>query len=283
MGFHDVSSEDDLPDGDSDPMDELDGLLPSAQPCSNVGIAQEDDAFQSILDDLAGSFLSKEEKGDPLSDKLANILNQSLRRRPIDENVKATAAKVKFPNNVDNLIVPVTNDDIIKAMTTGGKLQDARLARTNGILSKAIVPLARLLSDIGEKKCLSMDHYMTGLNASLRLVTAAFNYLNHLRKEVARIHIQDSALAKLCSWECEVGTTELFPFDVAKKCEEIHNTRKLGKPFHRHKPYASAQKRFRPYFNKRQGSLPSRYPAQSKPFLGHRQPQGRGFPRKLPQ
>ena len=60
----------------------------------------------------------------------------------------------------------MTNGDITKAMTSVVKLLDARLARTNGILSKAIVPLARLMSDFGEKKSLSMEHYTPGLNSS---------------------------------------------------------------------------------------------------------------------
>ena len=32
----------------------------------------------------------------------------------------------------------------------------------------------------------------------------------------------DSALVDLCKWVCEVGQNELFPFDVATECEEIH-------------------------------------------------------------
>ena len=165
--------------------------------------------------------------------------------------------------------MPVTNGDITKAMTSGGKLLDARLARTNGILSKAIVPLARLMSDFGEKKSLSMEHYTPGLNSSLRLLTAAFNYVNHIHKEVARIHMHDSALAKLCSWECEVGTADLFPVDVAKKCEEMHKTRKLGRSFYKHKPAGSVQKRFKPYYKRqlsRQGAHSSGYPNHSKAF-----------------
>ena len=106
--------------------------------------------------------------------------------------MKATSAKVKLPNNVKNFKLPVTNNDITKAMTTGGKLLDARLARTNGILSKAIMPIARFLSDFGEKKSHPTEYYLTGLNSSLRLLTATFNYLNQIRKEVARIHVNDS-------------------------------------------------------------------------------------------
>ena len=173
----------------------------------------------------------------------------------------------------------MTNGDITKAMTSGGKLLDARLARTNGILSKAIVPLARLMSDFGEKNNLSMEHYTPGLNSSLRLLPAAFNYVNHIHKEVARIHMHDSALAKLCSWECEVGTADLFPVDVAKKCEEMHKTRKLGRSFYKHKPAGSVQKRFKTVIQA--GCSLLRVSKSLQGFLGPR-PQGRGTHRKPP-
>lgn len=69
--------------------------------------------------DLASSFLGEEEKGHQWSNKLANILNQSLHCYPRDDNIKATSAKVKLPNSVENLKVPVTQNGIMKALTTG--------------------------------------------------------------------------------------------------------------------------------------------------------------------
>ena len=67
---------------------------------------------------------------------------------------------------MENFKVSVTKNDITKAMTTSDKLLDARLVRTNGILSKAIVPIARLLSEFGEKKSHPTEYYLTGLNSS---------------------------------------------------------------------------------------------------------------------
>lgn len=281
-GFHDVSSSDESPGGDGDPLDVLDNLLPEAHSVPSVPQDQQD-VFQTALSDLAGSFIGEEEKGEPLADNLAQILNQSLRRRPNDESVKATAAKVKLPSNVANFQVPVTNADVTKALSMGGRLLDARVSRTSCLLTKAIVPLARLLSDFGDKKTLSLDQHVMGLNSSLRLLAAAFNYMTHIRKEIVRLHVQDSALARLCTWDCEVGTAELFPFDVAKRCDELHRTRTLGRSTYRPKPSGGTQKRFQPYVTKRQWprqhTSSSRVPVQSRPFLGHRQ--GRGFHRKL--
>ncbi|KAK4316176.1 hypothetical protein Pmani_012685 [Petrolisthes manimaculis] len=112
-------------------------------------------------------------------------------------------------------------------MSVGGNLIDARLFHTNGLISKALIPVAECISDIGEKKGKTINCFLEGLNNSLRLLTSVVNYINHLWKEVARIHVHDRGLA------CEVGNDELFPFDVVKKCDEIHKMRKLGRPSYR--------------------------------------------------
>ena len=94
---------------------------------------------------------------------------------------------------------------------------------------QALVPVAQLSplgeyigkTDIGERKVNPVNHYLEGLNNSLCLLTSAVSYPNQLRKEVARIYVHESALADICKWDCEVGTTELFPFDVPKKSKEV--------------------------------------------------------------
>lgn len=73
------------------------------------------------------------------NDRLATIVNASLRHRPVTDSVKATASKIKLPSNVPNLKVPETNPAIVKAMSVVGKLVDGRLAFANGLLAKALV------------------------------------------------------------------------------------------------------------------------------------------------
>lgn len=284
-GFHNLSSSDEE-DGEileypsqqsvSDPLDDLDTFTASQTPVEPVA----DVAFQKALEEFAGHFHGEEELGDPLSERLASILNVSLRRRPSSDSVKVTCEKIKFPSNVPNLKVPVTNSAITKAMSVQGKLVDTRLSLTNGLLVKALVPIARCISDVGEQNVQPITCYLDGLNNSLRLLTSAVNYVNQLRKEVARLHVHDSALEELCKWECEVGRDDLFPFDVVKKCEDIHKSRKLGRPAFR--PYKAPGKRFPP-----PRQIPRRPPyqlqprsrSQTRPFLGQRPPQGKGTPR----
>ena len=274
-GFHDLSASetDEVPaQCPPDPLEDLDTF--GAAPMPDLDSAGDSDSdFLQALDDLSHHFHGEEEKGDPLSARLAAILNASLRRRPTSEGIRNTCSKIKLPSNVPNLTVPVTNPAISKALSVGGKLIDARLSHTNSLLSKALVPVAVCISDIGEKKGKPVSSYLDGLNNSLRLLTSAVNYLNHLRKEVARIHVGDSALVELCKWDCEVGESDLFPFDVSKRCDEIHKTRRLGRPtsrpFRTAGPRKVAPNRFPP---RRPVYPPPAQARTSKPFLGQRRP-----------
>lgn len=150
----------------------------------------------------------------PLADCLANILNASLRCRPTSDGVKSTCGKIKLPSNVANLTVPVTNKAITSAMSIGGKLIDAQLFFTNGLFTKALVSVAQCISDVGEWKGKTVSHYLEGLNNGLRLLSSAVNYVNQLRRDVAQIHVNDSALVDFCRWKCEVVREELLSFDV---------------------------------------------------------------------
>ena len=59
--------------------------------------------------------------------------------------VKITCSKVRLPSNVPNLTVPATYAAISKALSVGGRLFDARLFFTNGLLSQALVPVGQCL------------------------------------------------------------------------------------------------------------------------------------------
>ena len=61
------------------------------------------------LEELSGHFHGKEDNGVSLPDRLATVLDASLRRRPSSEGVKLTCNKIKPPSNVPNLAVSVTN------------------------------------------------------------------------------------------------------------------------------------------------------------------------------
>jgi hypothetical protein len=268
---HDLSESEEEEGGNADPLDKLTDIVGSQD---NNEDEEEGQAFDRALSDLAGFFHSEEERGEPLCEKLAKVLDASLRRKPQDASVKATAAKIKIPANVPNLNVPATNDDIAKAMSQSGKLLDTHLSRTNLLLSKAIVPIAQILNDLGNKKAQKVEYYMDGLNDSLRLIAASFNYLNQTRKEVARQNIREASLAQLCKWDCEVGQSQLFPFDVTKRCDELNKVKSLGSSSFKRAPrpgysdFKWPKQRFESH--RSQGPYPKGKKGP-RPFLGKRQ------------
>ncbi|MPC67220.1 hypothetical protein E2C01_061389 [Portunus trituberculatus] len=232
--------------------------------------------FLHALEELSDNFQGEEEKkSELLSEHMVAILNASLRCRLSSDGVKSTCSKIKLSSNMPNLFVPATTSAITSAMTIiGDKLIDMQLFYTNGLLSKALVPVAQCISDIKEGKEKPVSSYLEGFNNSLRLLASAVNFVNQLRKEVAQIQVNDLALVELCKGECAVGREKLFPSDVTKKCNEIHKTRKLGRPlFHPHR--MSRPRRFAFYkLLSRRSFHPSQSQSRtsSRPFLGQKPP-----------
>ena len=187
--------------------------------------------FDKAMAEFASFFKGEEEKAEPIKHDLAKTLNKSLRLRPVDNNIKETAAKIKFPSNLPNLVPPATNKDLLSAMKLPAKLLDASQTRIAGLIAKAMTPIATIISEIGEQKSKKIEDYFDPLVSSLRLLSAAFNYTNQARKDNIRMNIHDRSLGELCKWDVEVGTEELFPFDCTKKIEEMKKSKKIGSKY----------------------------------------------------
>ena len=157
---------------------------------------------------------------------------------------------------------------------------DTKLFHTNSLLTKALVPIAQCLSDIGERKGQLVSHYLDGLNGSVRLLASAVNYINQLRKEVVRLNVHDTALAELCRWDCEVGKDSLFPFDVTKKCDELHRAKQLGRSGFRSHRNAGPRRYMVNNQATRKTSYQRQYHKSSKPFLGRGSSHKKGTPQQ---
>ena len=201
------------------------GSEPAGQDdCEDVDVELE----ASILD-WQESFMRDNVLGAPVNQSIADVVNDSLRVRPKDDVIKLEAAGIHAPSNVPNLVVPVTNSDIEQALSRGTKILDGQLSRSTDVLAKGMVPLLRLASDMKDETVKLGPGHCKGVLSSLKLLTAAFNYLNHSRKELIRNSVQNEVLRQLCSWKCKVGDKELFPFDVNKKVAELRKGQNLGR------------------------------------------------------
>ena len=225
-GVHEMSDSGEASADERSMGDPLDQLISAADLAADKASGAH---LDKVLDDWAGFFDGREEKGEDLSEKMAELLSASLRRRPNDVLVKEAASKFKFPANVPNMVVPALNDDLRKAYDAGGKVIEGGIFRCVGLVAKAMVPVVRMVDDVANQRIVKpATAYLDGANVSVRLMATVFNLLNHVRKDVARFHVKETALQDICNWECDVGSDKLFPFNVTKRCDEIRKTRRLG-------------------------------------------------------
>ena len=226
-----------------DSMDESDGLSRV-----NEILGMDAEEVSAEMEELKEFFEIEEEHGEPIMEELASILNKSLRKKPNDKNIKEKIAKIKKPSNLKNLTVPKTNTDVAKLLNTASKIADASLIRINSIISAAIIPISRILSDIAKKKISVPKEESKSLHQTVSLLVAAVNYVNQARKDVIRNCIKQPAIIDLCKWDQEVGETELFPFNVSNKCEEMRKSKFKIKGYQNNQN--SKYKRFTPYLKR---------------------------------
>ena len=144
------------------------------------------DAFADSLASLGAMFGSGSDVGKPTHETLAPILNAALRKKPVEEQVKKLVAKHKIPADVPNLTIPRLNQEIFEVMSKDGKFSDIALQRCVGLVTKALIPVSGIVSDIGSRTTKTMDHYLPQLNDAVQLLTASVNYMNHARKDSIR-------------------------------------------------------------------------------------------------
>ena len=210
--------------------DAFDGLsMAGTDPVGQVDDEDVDVELEASILAWQESFVRDDVLGDPVNQGIADAVNVGLRVRPKDDVIKSEAAGIHNPSNVPNLVVPVTNSDVEQALSRGTKILDGQLTRTTDVLAKGMVPLLRLASDLKDKTVKLGPAHCKGVLSSLKLLTAAFNYLNHSRKELIRNSIKNEVLRQLCSWKCKVGDKELFPFDVNKRVTELKKGQNLGR------------------------------------------------------
>ena len=282
------SAESDYSDNDSacaeNQTDELGRFLESgfAPALDSDG---DSNAFAESLSALGAMFDSGSDVGKPIHETLAPVLNAALRRKPVEEQVQKLVAKHKIPAN---MTTPRLNQELFEVMNKEGKFRDIALQRCVGLVTKALIPLSGIISDVGSKTTKPVEHYLPQLNDALQLLTASVNYMNHARKDGIRASIRHLPMNKICSWETEVGTDVVFPFDVVKKLEDLKKAKKLTSTSTPSKKFGHSVGRWprsrfgqsRPFFPytrqpSRQGSS-----TRKAPFLGKgpQYPQNRRIP-----
>ena len=77
------------------------------------------------------------------------MVDWNCRRRPNDEAIKRMLSAYPRPGNVPNLTVPKTNPDVWEELKQGYRVADATMQRTQGLISKSLVPALNMMNGIG--------------------------------------------------------------------------------------------------------------------------------------
>ena len=263
------------PSSDEDAFDGLNQMIQAATKPRDISNEHGYEGFAETIREMETFFEAGDKVGDKVNDAFAGIFSSSLRQRPSDKALLATADKYARPENVPNLLVPKTNDVIWDRMRKGPQIVDAHLQKIQTCVSKTLVPLITITNDIGEGK--SRDRPIADLaqpiTDTLRLGCAAFSLLSQARKEVIR-NDMSSTFAKLCTWKYEVGTEQLFSNDVIKQLKELKETSRQFSDL-THKPGTSGNG-YRKKFTGKRGYFKNKS-TNNKPYgKGHKHGKNKG-------
>ena len=103
---------------------------------------------------------------------------------------------------------------------------DSALQQVTLLIMKGMIPTIQLIDLIGKGSQDSIQNHLEQMSDSVRLLSAAVNYLSQARKDVIRNDLHGS-VARFCTWETPVGVPTLFCDDVAKKFKESAEEYKL--------------------------------------------------------
>ena len=213
-------SDDELVDESGDPLEELNKLSNS---CA-VDVEENE-----LLNELKEFFDDEEVKGPKVCEKVGSLINASLRKHPAADRVKKLVEAVKHPENIPNLKIPKTNEELYSCLNFKGKALDGALRKISLLISKALCPILKIVSDTNKKETKPLTEYMEGCNQSIRLLVASFNYLCQARKDIVKFNSSIPHMNFMSKPEHGTGEEFLFPFELVKKVQEMTKMNKIGK------------------------------------------------------
>ncbi len=191
-------------------------------PSTSAGPAPQapDVDLPALFAEMQGQLVAKKGVGEDIHPALAGILNPVFRNEPDYEKMTAIVQKYPRPDNVKNLTVPATNDNL--HLSTGPEKLDERLITVQEWLAGTCSVLMSIINDIGSAALDSkpIRDYHVPLFDALRLAMAGFSNLHQCRKDNIW-NDMGHPVSLLCNWEEPVGEKKLFDCKIKKRVNEI--------------------------------------------------------------
>ena len=192
-----------------------------------------------MLDNVAQDF-EGDEKGPPLSDKIAEVITKMVKGKMPDDKLKSKLANYPCPDNVQTLKPTRVNQIIWDKLRSATRSRDLKLQRIQVMILKGIIALGK-----GAQQVLNLP----GVDKSAihELFDAiAFMAQGSLETNLARRELIKPDLSKefqhLCSSAVPI-TSQLFSDDISKYVKDIRDSSKMGLKIAR----GGSTNRFRPY------------------------------------
>lgn len=181
------------------------------------------------VDYYSSFFKAEESVGEPIRDKLATVVNQSL-QTVSDVNgevIKTLMDKYKIPSNVDNLLIPSLNPEFRELSTV--RNQDYRMVFIQKLVLKCLCASLSLCQDLHTARSSRSPAdlkqiYFKSLDVMSLLVTS-FTNITKKRQDACK-YVSDPKFKRVCA-AANINGELLFGSDFQKQLREESEQRKI--------------------------------------------------------
>ncbi|CAB4005586.1 Tyrosine- kinase Tec [Paramuricea clavata] len=207
--------------------DDVAVLLAESQPQGENSGNDNEKEFGAILDSVVQE-LDEEQLGPDVSEKLAQVINKTLRSKLSEEKLKEKQNAYPRPQNCESLETTRVNPEIWAQLQSSTRSRDIRLQKVQSLLLKGLLPLVQLLENCRQSDDRSTDKGKIIKPAldSVSLVAQANVELNSLRRALIKPGLNEK-FQQICGDHVPI-TTLLFGDDVAKTLQDIASTNRVS-------------------------------------------------------
>ena len=176
-----------------------------------VALMMDDSETKSedYITDLDDFFKHEQVVGEKIQERVANVVNKSLRGTTDNVKIKQVKDKYKRPENVENLQIPKVDQLLWNQLQTSTKAKDAVKQRMVGQLNAGITPLVVAMDHISGNKEPKIEILKECIGDTFKIMCSEINKLNEERREAIKKEIFPH-LKTICSSEHPASATKLF-------------------------------------------------------------------------
>ena len=203
----------------------------------------EEEEGQDLLADYRERYA--DEDGDPVSEKLAGVVNAIWQKGKDSNTMKSCYVKYPRPGNLDLHKVDL-NEEIISSVNNFARARDLRLRAVQAALTRAAVPTTRIVQGLIDPKSskLSKQAEVDMAIDSVTMLSNANGLLNQVRRDMLK-PLLNKKFQILCNRQTEGQSQFLLGDNLHERIKVAAQGGRLGKM--RGFPMQGARRRYQPY------------------------------------